>query len=57
MKSVVMANFSQIWLPTTALILFLSVFVVMMIFIWRKSSSNIYKEVSKLPLDEGSKYE
>lgn len=53
MKSTVMANFTELYLPLTALIIFVSVFAVMLLMIFRKSSSKIYAEAEMIPLKEG----
>lgn len=55
MKSLVLSNFNQIWLPLVALMIFVSVFVVMLLHISRKSSKRIYNEAQNIPLDEGIK--
>ena len=57
MKSEVMSRFTEIWLPSTALIIFISIFVIMMVYILRKTSGEHFEMVSKLPLDEGIKDE
>ncbi len=57
MKAKVMSLFTEIWLPTTALILFLTVFLVMLIYIWQKSSGEKFKELAEIPFDEGLKNE
>lgn len=57
MKSQVLANFSEIYLPIIALLIFVSVFVVMLLMINRKGSKQLYSEIDKIPLEEGKKYE
>lgn len=53
MKSQVLANWNLPTLSTFALILFVSIFVVMLLMIYRKGSKSIYSEASQLPLTEG----
>lgn len=53
MKSIVMSQFSQIWLPIVALLIFVSVFIVMLIHIFKKSSGKLYSDVELMPLSEG----
>ncbi|MBT4792791.1 MAG: hypothetical protein HON90_14545 [Halobacteriovoraceae bacterium] len=55
MKSDVVSKFTEIWLPSTALILFLTVFFVMLIFVWKKSASGFYADAERLPFDEGKR--
>ncbi len=55
MKSQVMSLFTEIWLPSTALIIFLSVFITMLFFVFRGTSNTLYKKVEQLPFDEGKK--
>lgn len=55
MKSLVLSNFNQMWLPLLALMIFVSVFVIMLIHISRKSSKRLYNEAQNIPLDEGSR--
>jgi len=57
MKSQVLSRFTEIWLPSTALILFLSVFIIMLIYVWKKSSLEKFKTAANLPFDEGLKDE
>lgn len=55
MKAAVLSKFSEIWLPSTALMIFVTVFVVMLFFVWRKSGQTTYEEVQNLPFKEGKK--
>lgn len=55
MKSDVLSKFTEIWLPSTALMIFVTVFVVMLIFVWRKSGSATYEKAGNLPFNEGKK--
>lgn len=57
MKSVVMSQFTHLWLPSFALIIFLSVFITMLFYVWRKSSSRVFSHAENLPFDEGIKDE
>ncbi len=54
MKSQVLSNWDMPWLSSFALILFVAIFVVMLLMIFRKGSSQTYSSASALPLDEGS---
>lgn len=53
MKAQVLANFGHTWLPSLALILFLSVFISMLLMIYRKGTNELYAKANSLPLDEG----
>lgn len=53
MKSLVLSNFTQTWLPIVGLLLFVSVFLVMIIHISRKSSKELYNDAMNIPLEEG----
>lgn len=55
MKSAVLSKFTEIWLPSSALMIFVTVFVVMLFFVWRKSAAGSYEQASNLPFDEGKK--
>lgn len=55
MKSEVLSKFTEIWLPSTALIIFLTVFIVMIVYITRKSSKQKFDTIENLPFDEGTK--
>lgn len=55
MKSLVLSNFDQPWLPLVALIIFVTVFLIMLIHIFRKTSGENYKNIQNLPFDEGVK--
>lgn len=55
MKASVLSRFTEIWLPSTALIIFLTVFLLMLLFVWRKSAASSYKNAKNLPFDEGMK--
>jgi hypothetical protein len=57
MKSQVLSQFTHIWLPSFALIIFLSVFIVMLIYVWKKSAVDGFKDIENLPFDEGRKDE
>jgi cbb3-type cytochrome oxidase subunit 3 len=54
MKSAVLSNWNMPWLSSFALIIFFSIFMVMIYMITRKGSTEFYGEASQLPLkDEG----
>lgn len=57
MKSQVFKNFDLTILPTIGMILFLTIFIGMIFWIYRKDSKDIYKELSQMPLDEGKSNE
>ena len=57
MKSEVLSQFTHIWLPSFALIIFVSVFVVMLMYVWRKSANEVFEVAENLPFDEGKKDE
>jgi len=57
MKSQVMSQFTEIWLPSTALIIFVSIFLGMLFYVFIKTSKQEFKEIAELPLQEGSKDE
>ncbi|MCT4641170.1 MAG: CcoQ/FixQ family Cbb3-type cytochrome c oxidase assembly chaperone [Bacteriovoracaceae bacterium] len=57
MKSAVLAGFNQTWLTSLALLLFLSIFLIMLFYIFRKNSGKLYNEVQNLPLNDGEKNE
>ncbi|MDP7321369.1 MAG: cbb3-type cytochrome c oxidase subunit 3 [Bacteriovoracaceae bacterium] len=52
MKSSVLSNWNIPWLPSLALILFLTVFIIMLVMIFRKGSKELYAAQSALPLEE-----
>lgn len=57
MKSLVLSNFDQPWLPSFALLLFLLVFISMLLMVFRPGSRNLYTEASELPLKDGGDHE
>ena len=58
MKQVVLAGFNWTFLTNIALVIFMTLFVGILIWSFRKDSSKIYKEASEMPLvDEGESYE
>lgn len=52
MKSTVLANFDQIWLPVTGLLIFVSIFTIMLLYVFRKGSKSAYAEIEAIPLSE-----
>ena len=57
MKSDVLSKFTQIWLPSSALIIFVTIFIVMLVYILKKTSLQRFDVISKLPFEEGTKDE
>ena len=55
MKSTVLANFDQIWLPVTGLLIFVTIFTLMLLYVFRKGSKSAYEEIESIPLREGKK--
>lgn len=53
MKSQVLSAWNIPWLPSLALILFFTVFMVMLYFVFRKDAVERYKTMSEIPLSEG----
>lgn len=53
MKSEVMSRFTEIWLPSLALIIFFSIFLIMLMYVFTKDSGERFKKIANLPLDEG----
>ncbi len=57
MKRQVFENFDLTILPSIGMILFLSVFLGMVIWVFRKNSKQIYSEMSQIPLEEERNHE
>ena len=58
MKQIVLAGFDWTILTNIALVLFLSLFVGMLFWVFRKDSNNIYQEAANMPLaEEGENHE
>ena len=57
MKSEILTKFDQPWLPLTAFIIFLAIFIIMIFLVYRKESRKLYQEISLYPLSEGDKDE
>ena len=55
MKAEVLSKFTEIWLPSAVLLLFLSVFLIMLVYVFKKSSKQTFDTVENLPFDEGQK--
>jgi cbb3-type cytochrome oxidase subunit 3 len=53
MKQEVLSNFEWIYLSVFGLLLFLTLFLGMLAWIWRKDSKKTYEEASRLPFQEG----
>ncbi|MCP4914697.1 MAG: cbb3-type cytochrome c oxidase subunit 3 [Oligoflexia bacterium] len=52
MKSQVLSSFAWTDLTVLAFIIFLTFFVAMIYWVFRKGSKNLYKSVEQLPLEE-----
>ena len=52
MKSQVLSNWDIPWLPNLVLLMFFTIFIIMLIMIFRKESKQLYKKASQLPLEE-----
>ena len=57
MKSQVFANFTEIWLPLTALIIFVSIFSFVLIYISRSKTKRYYDQLKYIALDDGDRDE
>jgi cbb3-type cytochrome oxidase subunit 3 len=58
MKSAVLSNWNIPWLPSLALILFFSIFMIMLVMIFKKGTEERYGIASQMPLnDEGAQNE
>lgn len=58
MKSMVLSNWDMPWLPSIGLLLFFSIFMIMLIMIFRKGTKKAYAQISQMPLkDEGAQNE
>ena len=57
MKQLVLGSFDMTWMTNFALILFFSLFIGMLIWIFRRSSKELYSRVEQIPLEEGFKNE
>jgi len=57
MKSQVVSKFTEIWLPSSVLILFVIIFAVMLVYVFRKNAKEKFNVAENLPFDEGKKYE
>lgn len=55
MKSEVLSKFTEIWLPSTVLVLFLSIFLIMLVYIFRKTAKQRFDVIENIPFDEGKK--
>jgi hypothetical protein len=49
MKAEAFTNFTLIYLPVLGLFLFLAIFVTVCIWVFRKNSSEFYKDLSTIP--------
>ena len=57
MREFAFSTFVQDWFPSIALIIFLSIFMTMIIYVSRKTTGVVYKDIEQLPFDEGSRNE
>ncbi len=57
MKKQVFESFDLTILPSIGMVLFLTVFIGMIIWVFRKNSKEIYQEMSQIPLEEGNDHE
>ena len=55
MKTLVLANFHLLPLTCVALVLFFTVFTGMLVWVFRKSSKELYAGIAALPLNEDKK--
>ena len=52
MKSEVLSNFTTVILPATGFILFFSIFIGAIIWVYRPKSQTFYKKLAKLALED-----
>jgi len=57
MKQDILTKFPWPWLPTLALVIFFSFFMILIIRVSMKSRQSLLQTASTLPLDDGEKYE
>ncbi|MFZ4713187.1 MAG: cbb3-type cytochrome oxidase subunit 3 [Bacteriovoracaceae bacterium] len=55
MKAEVLSKFNQPWLPVTAELLFLAIFLVVIIYVLRKKNQSLFIEEANLPLKDDQK--
>ena len=53
MKSQVLSNFTEVWLPSMALLIFFSIFMFVVIYVSRSKTKKFYNELELIALDEG----
>ena len=54
MKKETLEHFQDVHLTQIAMIIFMAVFVAVVIWIWRRSSGDMYSYLERLPLEEES---
>ncbi len=57
MKAEILSKFDQPWLPVTAQLLFLTVFIGVIIYAYKKSNQATFFKQAALPLEEESTHE
>ena len=57
MDQEVLSKFNQPWLPTMALLMFITFFVGYVFWVLKKSNKKIYDDSSTMPLNDGVKHE
>lgn len=57
MKSVVLSQFDMTYLPVIACLIFVTLFICMLFWINRPGAKKLYKQIAKLPMDNGDRYE
>ena len=55
MKSVAFENFTMTYLPAIGLFLFLAVFIMACLWVFRKNSKEFYKDLSQIPFERDQK--
>lgn len=55
MKAEVLSKFNHPWLPVTAELLFLAIFLGVVFYAYRKSNQSAFKDYANLPLMEDQK--
>lgn len=53
MKSQVLSGFTEIWLPSIALLIFFSIFMFVVIYVSRTRTKKFYSKLELIALDEG----
>jgi hypothetical protein len=53
MKSQVLSGFTEVWLPSIALLIFFSIFMFVIFYITRSRTKKFYSKLELIALDEG----